>query len=261
VPPTHDRTGRAKKNSGTILEAPPVSTTRPYRRNKIAGQFAARLIEMLESVAYRAMSLSGHRVIARIEIELAHHAGHDNGRLPVTFDDFERYGIDRHAIAPAIREVEALGFVEVSERGRAGNAEYGTPNRFRLTYRPTAAAEATNDWRNIKTIEDANARALAARKNKSPVGEKTRFSVENPHRKRQGPSGGFPHYRAGAEPPTTLDISPGGSRSAPEGSAVASDPRAASAVSQAPSEKMIELIMRTRNVDEATARRIFTELP
>ena len=41
------------------------------RRNRISGQFAARLIEMLKSPAYRALSASGHKVISRIEIELA----------------------------------------------------------------------------------------------------------------------------------------------------------------------------------------------
>ena len=58
------------------------------------------------------------------------------GRLPVTYEDFERYGIDRHSIAPAIREAVALGFLEVTERGRAGNAEWRRPNYFRLTYKP-----------------------------------------------------------------------------------------------------------------------------
>jgi hypothetical protein len=31
-------------------------------------------------------------VISRIEIELAHHGGNDNGQLPVTTDDFVEYG-------------------------------------------------------------------------------------------------------------------------------------------------------------------------
>ena len=49
------------------------------RRTQIGGQFAPRLIEMLESPAYRALSLSGHRILDRIEIEMAHHGGTDNG--------------------------------------------------------------------------------------------------------------------------------------------------------------------------------------
>jgi len=165
MPPTQDKTGRTKTLSGTILAAPPMSTTRPYRRNRIAGQFAWRLIEMIESPAYRVLTLSAHRVLDRVEIEHGHHAGRDNGKLPVTFADFERYGIERHSVAPAVREAEALGFVQV-ERGRGGNAEYRTPNKFRLTYRPTDDCGATDDWRRIKTIEDAKALALAAR---SPI--------------------------------------------------------------------------------------------
>jgi hypothetical protein len=60
--------------------------------NSIGGQFAPRLIEMLESPAYRALSLSARRALERIEIELAQHGGKDNGSLPVTYDDFQRYG-------------------------------------------------------------------------------------------------------------------------------------------------------------------------
>src|SRR5262249_33077131 len=58
------------------------------RRNRINGQWSPRLIEMLEAPAYRALSLSAHRVISRIEIELSSHGGNDNGRLPVTKLDF-----------------------------------------------------------------------------------------------------------------------------------------------------------------------------
>jgi hypothetical protein len=47
----------------------------PRRKNAIFGQFAARLIEMMESPAYRVLSLSAHRVLSRIEVEYAHHGG------------------------------------------------------------------------------------------------------------------------------------------------------------------------------------------
>src|SRR3974390_676531 len=97
------------------------------RRNAISGQFAARLIEMLESPAYRTLSLSARRVLDRVEIELAHHGGQDNGSLPVTYDDFQSYGIHRHAIWPAIKECVALGFLEITRQGRAGNAEFRIP--------------------------------------------------------------------------------------------------------------------------------------
>jgi hypothetical protein len=138
---------------------------RIIRRNKIAGQFAWQAIEMLESPAHRVLSLSARRVIDRIQIEHAHHGGRENGKLPVTFQDFENYGIHRHAIAPAIREAEALGFIRITQEGRAGNAEWRIPNMFALTHLPTdKEPRPTEDWRRIENLEQAEFVAAAARK-------------------------------------------------------------------------------------------------
>jgi hypothetical protein len=141
-----------------------MSDRRLKRRNAISGQFAARLIEMLESPAFRVLSKSAHLVLARIEVELAHHGGSDNGRLPVTYADFEAYGVHHHSIGPAIRELSALGIVEV-EHGRAGNAEFRSPNRFRLTARASDGrpGDGSHEWRRIETLEQAEKIAKAAR--------------------------------------------------------------------------------------------------
>src|SRR5262249_11055097 len=133
------------------------------RQNRIAKQFSWRTIDMMESPAYQALSLTGHRILARVEIELAHHGGQDNGQLPVTFDQFAEYAINRHSIAPGLREVCALGFLEISEHGRAGNAEWRRPNLFRLTYRPVGNAKPTDEWQRIRTFEDAELVAIRAR--------------------------------------------------------------------------------------------------
>ena len=147
------------------------------KRHTIKGQWTWQLVEMKESSAWRVLSLSGHRVLDRLEIELGHHAGYDNGKLPVTYDDFEKYGIHRHAIGPAVREVVALGFVEITQEGRAGNAEWRRPTHYRLTYKPQALTEPTNDWRKIETVEQAAFIADAARKaikkQKSSGGKRT----------------------------------------------------------------------------------------
>src|SRR4029077_6606255 len=146
------------------------------RKNKISGQFSARTIAMMESPAFQVLSLSARRILDRLEIEHAHHGGNDNGELPVTYDQFIEYGIHRNAVSPAIREVEALGFVEITERGRAGNAEWRRPNKFRLTYRQVGRAAATDEWLKIKTTKEAEVLAQNARKaskqNHSPVSEK-----------------------------------------------------------------------------------------
>jgi hypothetical protein len=123
---------------------------------------------MLDSPAYRTLSLSAHRAIARIELELCSHGGNDNGQLPVTFEDFEKYGISHNQIAPAIREAEALGFIRVTEHGCGGNAEYGRPNKFYLTFPFHRGGAPTNEWKKIKTEEEAEEIAQAARNNKNP---------------------------------------------------------------------------------------------
>jgi hypothetical protein len=143
----------------------------PKRRNRINEQFSARLIEMLESPAYRVLSRSAQMVVSRIEIELAHHGGNENGQLPVTTDDFVRYGMHRSTVGPAIREAEALGFIRITERGRGGNAEGRRPNKFFLTFayaRNSGKNPPTHDWRRIKTLEEAEDIARFARANKNP---------------------------------------------------------------------------------------------
>jgi len=184
------------------------------RRNQISGQFSARLIEMMESPAYRALSLSAHRVLSRIEIEMAHHGGNDNGNLPVTYEHFIEYGMDRHAVGPAISELEALGFIEVVERGSSGNAGYRSPSKYRLTYRHSDGADdadGSHEWRKITTMKEAVEIAAQARakprENRSPVGEKRHDQCGKPPLKREIPSGENPHYHPSGENPHYLYIS------------------------------------------------------
>jgi hypothetical protein len=178
-----------------------------HTKNRISGQWSWRTIEMMESPAFRVLSHSAHRILDRLEIELAHHGGNDNGRLPVTFDHFAEYGIDRHSIAPAMREVEALKFVEITERGRAGDAEYRRPNLFRLTYKPVGRALATDEWRAIKTEAEAKMLSKVARANSkkkhSPVGVRAKSQWESPHRKADLHSGNSPTTGHGEETHTT----------------------------------------------------------
>src|SRR5262249_15723448 len=91
-------------------------------------------------------SLSGHRILARVEIELAKHGGNENGKLPVTYEHFIEYGIHKDSVAPAIPECEALGFLEVTERGQAGNRRFRAPSLdplCNLTLPPRAPARRT----------------------------------------------------------------------------------------------------------------------
>jgi hypothetical protein len=149
------------------------------RRNQISEQFQWRKLRMLESPAFRVLNLTEHRVLARVEIGLRHHGGHDNGKLPVTFADFEAYGVgNRTCAASAIRALCALGFLEITQAGRAGNREFRTPNKFRLTYQPVERAKETDEWAHVQTLEQAEAIARAAR------------AAKNAHRGKQISSSG-----------------------------------------------------------------------
>jgi hypothetical protein len=142
------------------------------KRQGFSGQWSGRLIEMLESTAYRALSGNALRAMSRIEIEIAHHGGNslENGRLVVTHEQFRDYGIPPNSVAPAIRELEALGFIEVTEHGVAGNEAFRRANRFRLTYRPagTKPGDGSHEWRRFDgmTLEQTSAIAAAAREHK-----------------------------------------------------------------------------------------------
>ena len=162
------------------------------KHNKISGQFAARLIEMMESPAYRVLSLSAHRVLSRIEIEWAHHGGQDNGQLPVTFDDFAEYGVHRTAIGPALYELESLGFIVITEKGKMAHAaDYRRPNKFLLTSRATnKGADPLHEWERFKTMDEAAAvaeasRKLSAEKKKPPVRKTYQKPVRKTYQKAQ----------------------------------------------------------------------------
>jgi hypothetical protein len=187
------------------------------RRNQISEQFQWRKLRMLESPAFRVLNLTEHRVLARIEIELRHHGGHDNGKLPVTFADFEAYGVgNRRCAASAMRALCALGFLEITEAGRAGNREFRMPNRFRLTYQPVDRAKETDEWARIQTLEQAEAIAKAARANKKPrrgkhfsSGGLRTFSVAESGTENADSLVANCHHTFGGDSATTFDISGG----------------------------------------------------
>ena len=145
----------------------------PKRKNWIARQFAALPIAMLESPAMRVLTLAERRALDRIEIEHAHHGGADNGKLPITYVDFERFGLHPNAVAPSLRALVALGFVEITRKGYGGAAEVRAPSLYRITYRPAWDAtrrdgDGTHDYLAIKTVEEAEAVARRARSSADP---------------------------------------------------------------------------------------------
>lgn len=121
---------------------------KPPKPTTILGQFVAHRIAMLESDAWAKLTLSARRVLDRLEIEHAHHGGKENGNLVCTYRDFELFGIRRPSIAVAIRLLVEVGLIEVTHKGRGGNADFRDPSRYRLTYLNTAKRAPTEEWEN-----------------------------------------------------------------------------------------------------------------
>jgi hypothetical protein len=136
------------------------------RRNILAEHFASQPVELLNSPAHRVLSRAARQALVRIEIELRRHAGRDNGRLIVTKLQFVEHGLHPRMIPAALRELAALGIIQITMHGRGGNAEYWQPNRFLLNYQCGAVdahEQITNAWNKFKTLEEAEEVAASAR--------------------------------------------------------------------------------------------------
>ena len=154
------------------------------RRNSVAEFFASRPVELIASPAMRVLSRAAHLALLRIELELRSHAGRTNGRLIVTKQQFIEFGIHQDAIAPALRELDALGIIIITLHGRGGNAEYHEPNRFLLNYMCGAVdahEQITDSWKRFKTMEEAQQTASIARKAKDQT--KVAYGRRNASRK------------------------------------------------------------------------------
>ena len=140
------------------------------RRNQIAGQFVSRPRQLVESPAMRVLSLAAHQALMRIEIEHMSHAGKENGKLPVTYRQLEEWGVRRHSVASGVRELVALGIIEITRRGYSGAADMRAPNLYRLTYLQAWNAKdtGTHEYLKIGSVEQAEAIAATARKGADP---------------------------------------------------------------------------------------------
>jgi hypothetical protein len=123
--------------------------------------------EMLESGSMRSLSVNGMRVFHRIQLEHMSHGGLENGRLKVTWLDFEKFGVSRRLIKKSIDETIAAGLVAIEQRGRRAHGEdRGEPTQYRLTYLPVAEPgdyrPATNDWKRFESNAGAARDAIKA---------------------------------------------------------------------------------------------------
>lgn len=126
--------------------------------------------EMLESEAWRAMTLPARRVVDRLIIEHMSHGGTLNGELPCTYDDFQRFGVSRKSISAAIRVAVALGCIDLVVRGHLNHGAADRPSLYGLTWLPRSDnTPPSNRWKSIKDRADAKLRVKTALRGRRPL--------------------------------------------------------------------------------------------
>jgi hypothetical protein len=136
--------------------SPEISQKRNRNKPPSDEAWSWRTLAMVESPAWRALPSGARTVIERIEIEHMKHAGTQNGKLPVTYGDFEAHGADRSAIRLYISIAVTLGFIDVTEEGHCGAGDTRRAARYALTWIDRHdGAPRSNRWRKFETLADA----------------------------------------------------------------------------------------------------------
>jgi len=119
--------------------------------------------EILESAAWRAAPLATRRFVDAVAIALMDTGGAKNGRLVVTYDQLERYGLRRCSIADAIDAAEVLGLVHVTERGGRAFADVRKPSLYALGWLDLCdGTPVANQWKRFASVDEAR-EAITAR--------------------------------------------------------------------------------------------------
>lgn len=115
-------------------------------------------LEMLKSFAWVAAPPEVKLAVVRLLQEHHEHGGHENGNLIVTYDQFERFGIQRRKIKWSLRAATALGFLDVVDNGGV-YGDIARSARYRLTFRPSVEDGQeqlpSNRWKRFRSVEEA----------------------------------------------------------------------------------------------------------
>jgi hypothetical protein len=137
--------------------------------------------KMLESGAFRALSRNAFLALFRIMIEHMSQGGCENGRLRVTWRDFEAYGIYRKGdggIKKALADLAAVKIITIEKSGRRRQhaEDIGEAAEYRLCHlpvgTPTNIDYATNQWKRFGSDPAAAKQAIDAATPKRPLDPK-----------------------------------------------------------------------------------------
>jgi hypothetical protein len=119
--------------------------------------------DLLASPAWLAMSHQCRKLVDALMTEWTVHGGEENGNLKVPYDQLQARGLRRETLLDAIVEAKALGIIH-PVRGQRSYGSRRSPSVYRLTWlgTPLNGLSATNEWRAIKTKQEAEARVSNA---------------------------------------------------------------------------------------------------
>jgi hypothetical protein len=143
--------------------------------------------EMLGSPAWRALTGNALKIVLRIALEHLKHGGIENGKLPVTYQDFVRAGIRKNSIREALAVAEQLGMIERTSVGEVPwHGDIRAPSTYGLTWLPRYdGAPPSNRWKQIETDAEAKAKIRQA---KTQVAALRQLSPTFNRQKRQSPT-------------------------------------------------------------------------
>jgi hypothetical protein len=141
---------------------------------------------MLESPAWCALTGNALKVVLRIALEHLKHGGLDNGKLPVTYQDFAKCGVRKNSIREAQLVAIHLGFIDRTVGEVPWHGDIRQPSTFGLTWLPRCdGLPPSNRWTQIKDNFDARA---AIRRAKTQLAQLRRLPPSFNRQKRQTPT-------------------------------------------------------------------------
>ncbi len=107
---------------------------------------------VLESAAYRSLSINARRVLDRLIIENSNHKRLLYGGLRVSARQLQKWGVTKDCLTSAIRELEEKGLITKSQGDRVGDLR--PPYHYRLTFYGTLEGPPTNEWKKWQKAGD-----------------------------------------------------------------------------------------------------------
>lgn len=131
--------GRAMR-SNPWMKAPTLYELPTYRPTEGVQAAAKRRfvwipVDIMESAAWRPLSINARRVIDRLLLENFRHMGVDNGKLRVSVRQFTECGVAMRMAKGAIAELVDAGLIAVTKGVARGSL--AAPNLYRITFHGT----------------------------------------------------------------------------------------------------------------------------